>query len=82
MGFEHVKVFRKNQKKRAKKIFSVVLQPYFLKFSPPVPPSVPSIDRGQIHQYYVKKITYERLFIYPTSGVKIGVLTPQKIGLL
>lgn len=40
------------------------------------------LTADRVHQYHVKKITYERLFIYPTSGVKIGVLTPQKIGLL
>ena len=31
---EHGKVFRKNQKKRVKNIFSVVLHAYFLRFSP------------------------------------------------
>lgn len=82
---EHGKVFRKNQKKRAKKIFSVVLRADFLKFSPSVPPChalCPADHQKTTRQHYVKKITYERLFIYPTLGVKIGVLAPQKIGLL
>lgn len=42
----------------------------------------PADHQKTTRQHYVKKITYERLFIYPTLGVKICVLTPQKIGLL
>lgn len=49
---------------------------------PPCHALCPADHQKTTRQHYVKKITYERLFIYPTLGVKIGVLTPQKIGLL
>ena len=44
------KFFEKIRKKRAKKIFSVVLHPYFLRFSPSVAPSVPADRQGDSGQ--------------------------------
>ena len=74
---EHGKVFRKNQKSAQKRFFRRAARLFFENSA-----LCPADHQKTTRQHYVKKITYERLFIYPTSDVKIGVLTPQKIGLL
>lgn len=65
----------KKSEKARKKDFSRRAAHLFFEISALCPADL-TADR--VHKYHVKKITYERLFIYPTSGVKIGVLTPKK----